>query len=246
MSERLLTRIEDGLCTLTLNRPEKRNALDSTTFDELDEAISTIETDDGIGCLVLRGAGKAFSAGADLGMVGGPKDARPANFKEKVVERLATLAKPTVAAIHGTCFTGGLELALACDFLIADGSAKFADTHGTWGFVGSWGITQRLPRRIGTAQAKRMMMTSRVIDAREALAIGLIDLLAPEGGLDAAIAEFTAPILANSWHTNSGVKRILVATEGMPIAQALTYEHFNHPGMAPDVQERLARFQQRK
>lgn len=241
MADRLLYDARESLCTLTLNRPDKRNALDGATFDALDAAIDAIMADEGIGCVVLRGAGKAFSAGADLNMVG-TSDTRPANFMQRVVERLATLPKPTIAAIHGTCFTGGLELALACDFLIADDSATFADTHGTWGFVGTWGITQRLPRRIGAARAKRMMMTSRIIDAREAEAIGLIDLRAPVGGLDAAIADFTAPILANSWHTNCGVKRFLTDTEGMTLPQALAHEFYHHPGTAPDMKERLARF----
>jgi len=241
MSEPLIVTVADGLCTLTLNRPDKRNALNGELFAALDAALAAIEGDAGVGCVVLRGAGKAFSAGADLGGVGNGSGGSP-HANQKVIERLANLPAPTVAAIHGTCFTGGLELALGCDVLIADRSARFADTHGKWGFVGTWGITQRLPRRIGLMQAKSMMFTSRVVDAEEALAIGLVWQVVDEGALDEAVAAFTTQVLANSAHTNRSVKRLLVDTEGMPLAEALAHEAGNYPGMAPDFRERLASF----
>jgi enoyl-CoA hydratase/carnithine racemase len=244
MSDPLIVSTAEGVCTLTLNRPEKRNALDEPTFDALIAALDRIEQEETIACVVVRGAGKAFCAGADLGAVGAKRDGAPRSphARQQVMERLANLPIPTVAAIHGTCFTGGLELALACDILIADRSAKFADTHGKWGMVGTWGIYQRLPRRIGLMNAKDMMFTSRVIDADEAAGMGLVWQVVPEGELDEAVADFSRKVVANSAHTNRNVKRLLVETEDMPLAQALAHEARNYPGLAPDAKERIAAF----
>jgi enoyl-CoA hydratase/carnithine racemase len=235
----------DGLCTLTLNRPEKLNALDTQSFEELDAHLSDLEKDErGVGCVVLRGAGKAFCAGADLAAMSGPTG-KPPTFKPGVIERLGVLRQPVIAAVHGVCFTGGLELALACDLILADATARFADTHGKWGFVGAWGMTQRLPRRIGTAAAKRMMLTSRIVEAVEAVELGLVDVLVPEGALDRAVGDLAGEILANSWFTNFATKRLLIETDGMSLAEGLAHEHYRYPGVAPDSRERIARFRQR-
>jgi enoyl-CoA hydratase/carnithine racemase len=241
MSERITRQDAEGVCRLTLNRPDKLNALDTAAFEALDAHLAALETDDGVGCVVLRGAGRAFCAGADLKELDGGAD-KPPRFKPRVIERLAGLAKPVVAAVHGVCFTGGLELALACDFILADASARFADTHGKWGLVGSWGMSQRLPRRIGLSAAKRMMMTARILEADEAAALGLVDLLAAAGGLDELAARFAAEICANSGFTNAATKRLLIETDGMSLAEGLAHEHFRFPGRAPDYRERLARF----
>ncbi len=162
-----------------------------------------------------------------------------------MIERLGRLPQPVIAAVHGVCYTGGLELALACDFILADATARFADTHGKWGLVGAWGMSQRLPRRIGIQAAKRMMMTATPVAAAEAKAIGLVDLLAPEGGLDELLSAFVADVLANSWHTNFATKRLMRETDGMSLAEGLAHEHYRHPGHAPDSQERIARFSRR-
>ena len=239
-SPRVLREDGNGLCTLTLNRPDKLNALDNQAFAELEAHLASLESEgETIGCVVLKGAGRGFCAGADLAAIGQAPDKC---WKPGIVERLANLPQLVIAAIHGTCFTGGLELALAADFIVADAGARFADTHGKWGFVGEWGMMQRLPRRISLSAAKRMMMTARVIDAGEALSLGLADLLAPAGELDAIVAQLAGQILANSWHTNFAAKRLLRETEGMNIAQALAHEQANAPGFAPDWQERVARF----
>ncbi len=241
MSDRITRHDGDGLCTLTLSRPDKLNALDMAAFEQLDAHLAAIEREtDSIGCVVLRGSGRGFCAGADLNAIGKvPMDPR---FKPGVIERLGRLPQPVIAAVHGACYTGGLELALACDFILADATARFADTHGKWGLVGAWGMTQRLPRRIGLPAAKRMMMTARTLGAEDARAIGLIDKMAPEGGLDALLATLTAEILANSWHTNFATKRLMRETEGMSLAEGLAHENYRNPGNAPDYEERIARF----
>lgn len=244
MCDRVTRQDQDDVCTLMLNRPEKLNALDTATFEALDARLDALERDEKIGCVVLRGAGRAFSTGADLHEVNQPtpKSDKPLTFNSRVIERLAHLRQPVVAAVHGVCFTGGLELALACDFIVADVTARFADTHGKWGFIGMWGMSQRLPRRIGLAAAKRMTMTSRVVDAAEARDLGLIDLLAPQGKLDEVLASFVGEMLTNSWFTNFGCKRLLIETEGMSLADGLAHEHYRHPGLALDYRERVATF----
>jgi enoyl-CoA hydratase/carnithine racemase len=232
-----------GLCTLTLARPEKLNALDTATFEALDAHLSAIEqAQDTIGCVVLRGAGKAFCAGADLKALADGTPLPPPDYKPGVIDRLSRLPQPVIAAVHGVCFTGGLELALACDFIVADTSALFADTHGKWGLVGAWGISQRLPRRIGASRAKHMMMTARSVDAHEAKEIGLVDVLAPAAQLDAVLQPFVMEILANSWFTNFAVKRSMRETDGLSLTAALAHERAHSPGNAPDHQARIAAF----
>jgi enoyl-CoA hydratase len=240
MTERIARYDADGLCTLTLNRPEKMNALDTLAFEELDAHLGALETDERIGCVVLRGAGRGFCAGADLKAMG-TGSVLP-RFKPGVVERLGLLPQPVIAAVHGVCLTGALELALACDFILADVTARFADTHGKWGLVAQWGMSQRLPRRIGVAAAKRMMMTGRILEAAEAHSMGLVDMLAPDGGLDPLVTGLAADILANSWHTNVATKRLMRETDGMSLPQGLAHEHFRHPGFASDYEDRIARF----
>ncbi len=243
MSQRVIRHDAAGVCTLTLNRPDKLNALDTLAFEELDAHLKAVSQDEAVGCVVLRGAGKGFCAGADLNALSDPSvKPLPPAFKPGVIERLALLRQPVIAAIHGVCFTGALELALACDFIFADATARFADTHGKWGLVSAWGMSQRLPRRIGLPAARRMMMTAQVVEATEAKDLGLIDQLAPEGQLDEMLRKFLEELIANSWHTNFAVKRMMIETDGMSLAQGLAHEHFRYPGNAPDSQQRIAAF----
>lgn len=244
MTERILRHDADGLCTLTLNRPEKLNALDTQTFEELDALLASIENEgETIGCVVIKAEGRAFCAGADLGAMDG--NLAISRFKPQVIERLANLPQPVIAAVHGVCFTGGLELALAADFIVADSTARFADTHGKWGLVGTWGISQRLPRRIGPNAAKLMMMTAREVPACEAKEMGLVDLLAVEGRHVETAQALAADILANSWHTIFAAKRMLRETDGMGIGDGLSHEHYRNPGFAPDFAERVASFRKK-
>jgi enoyl-CoA hydratase len=238
--ERITRNDAAGLCTLTLNRPDKLNALDTPAFEELDAHLIALEKDDRIGCVVLRGAGRGFCSGADLKALANAS--LSPTFKPGVVQRLGLLPQPVIAAVHGVCLTGGLELALACDFILADTTARFADTHGRWGLVAQWGMSQRLPRRIGIPASKRLMMTGRTVEAEEAANIGLIDILAPEGRLDELLAGFTRDVLANSWHTNFATKQLMRETDGMSLAEGLAHEHDRHPGFAPDHKDRIARF----
>lgn len=246
MSEpRILRHDGEGLCTLTLNRPEKLNALDTEAFEALDAEFAALEQQtDTVGCVVLRADGRGFCAGADLGAMGLRTDGAPVDprYKPGVIDRLSALPQPVIAAVHGACVTGGLELALACDFIVADPTVRFADTHGKWGLVGAWGMMQRLPRRVGLPFARRMMMTGVPVGITEAVAIGLVDIAAEQGRLDEAVRSLASEILANSWHTNFAVKRTLRNTEGMSLGAALAYESDHNPGNSPDHAERVAGF----
>lgn len=240
----LVTREDrDGLATLTLNRPEKLNSLNVEMFIELDRHIASIEKDlDGVGLVILRGAGKCFSAGHDLGDIAeGERPPRP-NFQATTIERLATLPQPVISAVHGHCYTGALELALAGDLLVAAQSAKFADTHAKWSLTPVWGMSQRLPRRVGVPKAREMMFTCRTYTGAEALAMGLANICVADDEFDATLAALAASILANSWFSNRANKKLLADTDGLQLGAGLAHEIYRSEGVGPDMQARIAAF----
>jgi len=245
LSDRVLREDVDGISFLTLNRPEKLNALDSAIFLRLAEHVEALEVAEDVHCVVIAGAGRSFSAGNDLTDIGKPTKSERLHVRGELVERLANLPQPVVAKIRGHCFTGGLEVALAADLLIGDQSARFADTHGTWGLTPLWGMSQRLPRRVGLANAKRMMFTSRTLSAEEALSIGLIDLCVAPERLDEEVRLLAGSIVANSSFSNRAYKRLLRETDGMPLGEGLRYEREKTPGIAPDALERIRGFKKR-
>ncbi len=176
---------KDGLATLTLNRPDKLNALNTSMFVLLGEHVANIANSiDTVGCVVLRGAGRCFSAGHDLGAIGDGESSEQLNLQATVIEQLANLPQPVISAVHGHCYTGALELALAGDIILASANAKFADTHGRWGLTPIWGMSQRLPRRVGIAKAREMMFTCRNVEADEAVSIGLANACFPNDDFD--------------------------------------------------------------
>ena len=174
----------DGLATLTLNRPDKLNALTPAMFVELRGHLDDIAVDHSVGCVVVQGAGRSFCAGHDLDAIASGERAPSRHFEPETVDALERLPQPTIAKLHGHCFTGGLELALACDFLIASESTTLGDTHGQWGLAPIWGMSVRLPERVGRSVAKRLMFTSQRVTASEAAAMGLVDQCVPVDRLD--------------------------------------------------------------
>lgn len=234
---------KDGLATLSLNRPDKLNALNVEMFVELrghiDELANQTER---IGLVVVRGAGKCFSAGHDLNdIVAGERPPRP-NFQSETIERLANLPQPVLSAVHGHCYTGALELALAGDLVFAAQSAKFADTHARWALTPIWGMSQRLPRRVGPAKAREMMFTCRTYSGAEALAMGLANFCVPDDKFDAELRALADMILANSWFSHRANKRLMMDTDGMALGAGLAHEVYRHPGVGPDMRERIANF----
>ena len=242
MPDQLVTRTDrDGLTTLTLNRPDKLNALTPRSFVELRAHLDAIAADPSVGCVVLRGAGRSFCAGHDLESIATGERAPSRHFESETVDALEQLPQPTIARLHGHCFTGGLELALACDLLIAAESTKLGDTHGQWGLVPIWGMSVRLPERVGRSTAKELMFTSRRIDGRAAAAIGLVDRCVPDDELDDAVDELAREILANSRGTNRIVKQLIATQSDLGRTNALLHERSLPFGLPDDMSERMSR-----
>lgn len=232
----------DGVAHLVLNRPRKLNALNQATLAALRAHLDDLTIDTSVGCVVLSGAGRSFCAGHDLADVGGAGDTdRDPNLGPETIDLLDALPKPTIAKLHGHCLTGGLELALACDLLIAAESTQLADTHGQWGLVPLWGMSVRLPERVGRSTAKELMFTSRRVDGRTAAAIGLVDRCVPDDQLNDAVDQLTAEIVENSWGTNRIAKALVHAADGMTRAEALYHERTVPFGRPDDMHERLRR-----
>lgn len=247
MSDAVLLRIENGLCTLTLNRPDRLNALDLDSFRTIAAHLDTIATREAeIGCMLLRAAGRSFCAGHDLGDLDATAGLDRKRLETGIIERLAELPMPVVAAVQGHCLTGGLELALAADIIIAATTARFADTHGKWDLVPIWGMSQRLPRRVGAAKAAEMMYGGRTYSGTEAAAMGLANVAVAEADLDREAHAFAADILANAWRATRAMKALLRETEGMTLRAGIAYELHHNAGRGPEMDERIARFTKRK
>ena len=241
MSELVLRDDRDGVATLTLNRPEALNALNIPLFTELREHVAAIAGQtESVGCVVLRGAGRAFSAGNDLKALGDP--APEPYYQAETIDMIEALPQPVIASVRGACYTGALELMLAADLCIAGESAIFCDSHGEWALTPLWGLTQRLPRRIGPLLAREMMYTARRVDAHEAVRIGLANRAVPDGELDEAVAAMAAQIAGNSWHTLRADKRLLNEGQDYSYTEGLAFERRTSPGAGPELAERLARF----
>lgn len=232
----------DGVATLTLNRPDKLNALTPDSFVALRRHVDAIADDDAVRCVVLRGAGRSFCAGHDLGSIASGERAPSRHFEPETVDALEALPQPTIAQLHGHCFTGGLELALACDLLVAAETTKLGDTHGQWGLVPVWGMSVRLPERVGRSTAKELMFTSRRITGAEAAAVGLVDRCVADDELGDTVAALAAEVCANSPGTNRRVKRLVAAHGETPRREmALLFERELPFGVPEDMQERMAR-----
>lgn len=243
-----LVRREDfgGWTLLTLNRPDKLNSLTVAMFAELRRHVEALQGDDDIRCVVLRGAGKCFSAGHDLGDIAEGEAVPSRGWHSETLRMMERLPQPVIAAVHGHCYTGALEVALACDFIIASDDARFGDTHAKWALTPIWGMSQRLPRRVGIATAKRLMFTADMIDAAEAVRIGLAEYAVPAAAFEAEIEKLASRIIANSGFSHRANKRLLEATDAGPLDAGLQWEIHQSEGVGPDMQARIAAFTKRK
>jgi enoyl-CoA hydratase/carnithine racemase len=243
MTALVLRTDQGGIATLTLNRPDALNALSPNLFVELRAHLEAIALEHAtVGCVVLRGAGRSFSAGNDLKAIQRGESAPDPNYQSDTVRLLAELPQPVIVSVRGHCYTGALELALAGDLLVAAESARFADTHGRFALTPTWGMSQRLPRRIGELRAKELMFTGRVITGTEAVNLGLANLCVADDTLELKTQELAERIVANSWHTLRADKMLVVGGSGLGLGAALDYERAHSPGRGPDTAERLARF----
>lgn len=207
---------KNGVRTLTLNRPDRLNVLDTRIFIELGNALDEAAADSSVCCLVLRGAGRSFCAGHDMTVFEQPD--QDEHLNAAVVNKLAAMPMPTIAAIHGHCYTGGLELALGCDILVGSENSKLADTHAKFGLSPGWGLSARLPRRIGYSRALEMMTTCRIYSGTEAEKIGLLSYCWNDEGYWDKVQQFAEQICKNSPESVQRAKALLLAAEDIEAA----------------------------
>ena len=244
MSDLVLRENRAGAAILTLNRPQKLNALTKEVFEALDAHIAAIErATRTVGLVVLRGAGANFSSGYDMNEVlAYVKAGAKPHYHSEVIDRLANLPQPVICAVQGHCSTGAMELALAGDLILASESARFCDAYAHWGLTPIWGLSLRLPNRIGRAKATEMMLTCRSYSGREAEAMHLANLCFPDADFEAQLQALCRDILGNAWYANRMNKRALLESDGLSMRAAHELEIFKNEGLAPDAAERVARY----
>jgi enoyl-CoA hydratase len=192
--------VVDRVATLTVNRPDKLNALNAATIGELGEAIDEIRSRDDVGGAILTGAGRAFVAGADISELAAqsPMQAKQRALRgQQIFRRFETSQKPVIAAVNGFALGGGCELAMACHVRIASDAAKFGQPEVKLGVCPGYGGTQRLPRLVGMGRALQLLMTGEMIDAAEAYRIGLANRVVPGAELLATADAMLRQMLAN-------------------------------------------------
>lgn len=242
MADLVLRNDSDGLATLTLNRPDKLNALTVGVFQELRKHVIDLGKDASINCVLLRGAGRCFSAGHDLADISEGEAVPSPGWHSETLRMMEKLAKPVIAVVHGHCYTGALEVALAADFILAADTAKFGDTHARWALTPIWGMSQRLPRRVGIATAKKLMFTAETVRADEALRIGLCEAVYAEADVFTQAEKMAREILQNSPFSHAANKRLLEATDARALDAGLQYEVLENEGIGPDAKDRIAAF----
>ncbi|MPY92154.1 MAG: enoyl-CoA hydratase [Acidimicrobiia bacterium] len=210
----VLVDVAERIGTVTLNRPEARNALSSEVLTRLPEAMAALDGDDGVDVIILTGADPAFCAGLDLkelGSTGGNLGAGAPNRDRADGQGLrrgpwGQLGKPVIGAVNGVSVTGGFELALCCDFLVASERARFADTHARVGVMPGWGLTVLLPQAVGLRKAQEMSTTGNFLDAAEAHRLGLVNHVVAHEQLIPTARGLALDIIGND---QPGVRQVL-------------------------------------
>ena len=188
----LLIKTSDRVRTITLNRPDSRNALSSALRKQFFAALSDAESDDGVDVVIFTGADPVFCAGLDLKELGNTTEL------PDISPKWPPMSKPVIGAINGAAVTGGLELALYCDILIASERARFADTHARVGLLPTWGLSVRLPQKVGIGMARRMSLTGDYMSAEDALRAGLVTQVVPHDELLPTARAVAASIVGNN------------------------------------------------
>ena len=248
MSFRDLTlSVADRVATLTVNRPDKLNALSDAVIRQLGEAIEEVRARDDVAGVIVTGAGRAFVAGADIAELTGqtPEAARQlAQRGQAVFRRFETSTKPVIAAVNGFALGGGCELAMACHVRIAGESAKFGQPEVKLGLVPGYGGTQRLPRLVGRGRALQLLLTGEMIDAQEAFRIGLVNRVVPNEQLMTAAVEMMRAMLANAPLALADCIELVTDGLDLPLEEALAIEaqRFGELAETEDMAEGTAAF----
>lgn len=226
----LLVTREEATGVIQLNRPNKRNAISFEMMDELESALTELAESNDTRAVVITGGDSFFSSGMDLNAlkdVGSPKEFTAYMSRWRQLNKaIETNARPVIAAIEGFCFTGGLELALACDLRVGAEGSSYAITSSKIGTVPGAGGTQRLPRIVGIPNALDILFSAEPVDAQRALAMGLLNRLAPKGGALAVAKELASVYAQRAPLSLQFSKRAVYAGMQMPLAEAIEFEGF--------------------
>jgi enoyl-CoA hydratase len=237
----VLVATADGVRTITLHRPDKRNALTRAMRDELVRRAGEVDEDPAVSVLVITGTDPAFSAGVDLTEIasGAASDAVPGTAPDAPPgtanpgrspagslpgtanpgAALQAVRKPVIAAVNGACFTGALEIALSCDVIVASERASFGDTHARFGLMPYWGMSVRLPERVGVAKARELSLTGRTVDAVEARRIGLVEHVVGHDELLAFVAGLAGDMAASDQAAVLGMQELYDLAPGRTLAE---------------------------
>jgi 2-(1,2-epoxy-1,2-dihydrophenyl)acetyl-CoA isomerase len=245
----ILTARADGVATLTLNRPEVRNALDMAMRRDLEAALVALDADPGVRVVVVRGAGDHFCAGGDVKLMrDNPMTAAEGQARVEAINRailaLARFRAPTIAMVDGAAAGAGCNIALACDLVIASDRARFGEMFARIGLIPDAGGTYFLPRRVGLARAKELVFTGDIIDAREAERIGLINRVVPSADLEAETYALARRIADGPSRVLAAAKTLLDHATGLDLESALHSEALAQGGLiaAADHREGLRAF----
>ena len=255
-TDELLARVHHGVAVLTLNRPERRNALSRTLLEALARTLGEVEADDGVACVVLTGAGGAFCAGGDVKDMAAADDALPFDTlvqrqrrnHHETAGRLHRMPKPTIAALPGAAAGAGLSLALACDLRYASEDAFLTTAFARVGFAGDYGGTWFLTQLVGTAKARELYFFSERIGAAQALSLGLVNAVVPADRLEDEVRERASRLAAGPRLAHRYMKENLNRALTGPLEDALDLEatHHLHTGTTEDHREAAIAFVEKR
>jgi enoyl-CoA hydratase/carnithine racemase len=242
-----------GVARITLNRPDRLNAISPELLEDLDRACAAVESDAGVRVVTLSAAGRTFCAGADLRAVKelSPDAQRWDGFMgrwHRVFDRIEALPVPVIAGVHGLALAGGLELVLVADLVVAEEGARLGDQHANFGLVAGGGGSQRLPRLIGARRAKELMLLGGWLTAAQALAWGLVNRVVPAGTVSTAVEEMAGTLAAGSGSANRTVKALVNRAfdtdlgEGLALERRLVAQHMR----SADAAEGLRAFAEKR
>ncbi|QWV96386.1 enoyl-CoA hydratase/isomerase family protein [Geomonas nitrogeniifigens] len=250
--ENLLLEVTDHIATVTVNRPTAMNAMTPGTLEELQQVVTEIERNDGIRAAVVTGAGaKAFVAGADIGLMRDMTSTQARDLALKAHGIFAAIersSKPFIAAVNGYALGGGCELAMACDIRIASDNARFGQPEVNIGILPGFGGSQRLPRLVGKGRALEIILTGEMVDAAEALRIGLVNKVVPQQELLGEAQRLAAKIAAKGRVAVRLCKEAVVNGLEMDLARACAYEAelFGYSFATADQKEGMGAFLEKR
>ena len=242
----------EGIATITLNRPEALNAFSKEVVEEILHALEDVKSDEDIRVSVLTGAGeKAFSAGADIKAMAGMTALKARELSlmgEKLCVTLENMQKPVIAAINGYALGGGLEVAMSCDLRLASENARMGQTEINIGLIPGWGGTQRLTRLVGMTKAKELVFTGKMIDAKTAEQLGIVNMVVPADKFREIVRQFAIDLALKAPVAIRVAKALITKGADMSLDSALALERegFGVVGSTEDLKEGVAAFTEKR